>query len=105
MIAALGTAAALAVTGATEARPTLRATDLAPLTLRGTGFAAAERVKLLLAVGAAPDSRVVRADRRGTFRVVFRVSIGRCDEVVVQAIGARGNRAAFRHDAPHCIEP
>jgi hypothetical protein len=36
---------------------------------------------------------------------VYRVAVGRCDSVVVQAIGARGSRATFQRDAPDCIEP
>jgi len=62
-------------------------------------------VKLLLSAPPVFRSKVVRAGARGRFRVVFAVKTGRCDSVVVQAIGARGSRATFRRDVPDCIEP
>ena len=76
-----------------------------PLTLAATNFRPNERVKLLLSAPPVSSSRTVRAGVRGRFRVVFRVAVGRCDSVVVQAIGARGSRATFHRDAPDCIEP
>jgi hypothetical protein len=95
----------LALVSGGAAKPTLRPVDLDPLTLRATNFRANERVKLLFSAPPVSSSRVVRAGPRGGFRVVYRVSIGRCDSVVVQAIGARGSRASFHRDAPDCIEP
>jgi hypothetical protein len=87
------------------AKPSLRPVDQSPLTLAGSGFRTGERVKLLLAAPPVVSSRSVRASRRGTFRVAFSLTVGRCDAVVVQAIGARGSRATFRQDALHCAEP
>jgi hypothetical protein len=86
-------------------RPALRPLDLDPLTLRGTGFRANERVTLLVAVPAVVKSSRVRANARGRFRVVFRFAVGRCDPAVVQAIGARGSRATFQHDTIGCATP
>jgi hypothetical protein len=87
------------------AKPALRPLDLDPLTLRGTSFKSGERVKLLVSASAYVRSRVVKANARGRFRVVFAFSPGRCDFVVVQALGTRGSRATFRIDAPDCIAP
>ena len=87
------------------ARPTLRAVDLDPLTLNGAGFRANERVTLLIAAPPVVKSTKLRANARGRFRVVFRVKVGRCDAVVVQAIGARGSRATFQHDTLDCAGP
>lgn len=87
------------------AKPALRPVDLDPLTLSATGFRANERVKLLLSAPPVSSSRTVRAGIRGRFRVVYRLTLGRCDSVVVQAIGARGSRATFRRDVPDCVEP
>jgi hypothetical protein len=87
------------------ARPALRPLDLAPLTLAGSGFRANERVTLLVAVPPVVKTTKLRANARGRFRIVFRVKVGRCDAAVVQAIGARGSRATFQHDALHCAEP
>jgi hypothetical protein len=102
---ALGLVLAVAGIGATNGpRATLRAIDLEPLTLRGASFKPSERVKLLVAAPK-PSQRVVRADARGRFRVVLALAVDGCDAVVVQAIGARGSRAAFRHDALDCASP
>lgn len=87
------------------ATPTLRPVDLDPLTLAGANFRANERVKLLLSAPPVSSSRIVRAGARGRFRVVFRVAVGRCDSVVVQAIGARGSRATAHVDAADCSNP
>jgi hypothetical protein len=95
----------IALVGSGTAKPALRPVDFDPLTLRATGFRANERVKLLLSAPTAHSSRVVRAGPNGGFRVVYRVAVGRCDFVVVQALGSRGSRATFRRDAPDCIEP
>jgi hypothetical protein len=94
----------IALVSGTAAKPALRPVDLDPLTLSGSGFHANERVKLLVspAVG---SPRTVRAGVRGRFRVVFRLTVGRCDSVVVQAIGARGSRATFHREAPDCSSP
>lgn len=91
--------------GGGGAKPALRPLDLDPLTLRGTAFKSGERVKLLLSAPGAVRSKVVRAGERGRFRVVFGTAAGRCEPVVVQAIGSRGSRATFRHDVPGCAEP
>lgn len=87
------------------AKPALRPLDLDPLTLRGTAFKSGERVKVLVSAPGFARARLVRADARGRFRVSFAVSPGRCDFVVVQAIGVRGSRATFRRDVPDCIDP
>jgi hypothetical protein len=97
--------AAVALTGGGAATPRLRAVDLDPLTLSGTGFRKNERVTLLVAAPPVVKSTKLRANARGRFRIVFRVKVGRCDAAVVQAIGAHGSRATFQHDALDCAEP
>jgi hypothetical protein len=101
----LAVIAAVALTGGGAATPRLRAVDLDPLTLSGTGFRKNERVTLLVAVPPVVKTTKLRANARGRFRIVFRVKVGRCDAAVVQAIGARGSRATFQHDALGCAEP
>lgn len=102
LVAALG---AVVVGVGAGGQPALRPVDADPLTLRGTSFARGERVKVLLAAPATVRSKTVRADARGRFRVAFAIRVGRCDDVVVQAIGARGSRAAWQRDALHCTDP
>ena len=95
----------IALVSGGAAKPALQPVDLDPLTLRASGFRANERVKLLLSAPPVSSQRVVRASASGRFRVVYRIRLGRCDSVAVQAIGARGSRAHFHRDAPNCIEP
>ena len=97
--------AVVALAGGGAATPKLRAVDLDPLTLNGSGFRANERVRLLVAAPPVVKSRLVRAGARGRFRVAFAVKVGRCDSAVVQAIGLRGSRATFQHDALDCAAP
>jgi hypothetical protein len=79
-------------------RATLRITSLDPLTVAGTRFAPGERVKLLVGT----RMKATRADERGRFRTSFRIEVGRCSGVVVQAFGARGSRAMADVTAPQC---
>ena len=86
-------------------KPTLRAVDLEPLTVRGIGFKQRERVKLLVSLPAHASTRNVRADVRGRFTVVLPARLDRCDSAVVQARGARGSRATLQLDALDCASP
>jgi hypothetical protein len=97
--------AVVALAGGGAATPKLRAVDLDPLTLNGSGFRANERVRLLVAAPPVVKSRLIRAGAGGRFRVAFAVKVGRCDSVAVQAIGLRGSRATFQQDALHCVAP
>jgi hypothetical protein len=101
----LAVIAAVALAGGGAATPRLRAVDLDPLTLTGSGFRANERVRLLVAAPPVVKSRLVRAGARGRFRAAFALKVGRCDSVVVQAIGLRGSRATFQHDTLDCAQP
>ena len=91
--------------GATQANstrtPRLELASTAPLIVEGRGFAPGERVKLLVSAGS-PLTRVVSAGPRGGFRTRWLLSIGRCQAVVVQAIGNRGSRAMVDLTAPDC---
>jgi hypothetical protein len=93
-LAALTTCASAAVALEADAtsRPTLALTDLQPLVVTGKGFRAGERVRLIVSANRVVE-RTVRASASGQFRVAFRLWIGRCDAVVVQAFGGRGSRA------------
>ena len=71
---------------------TLAISDRSPLTIRGARFSPNEKVTLLVS-GRIQRTRSVRAGSRGGFTTVFRVGLGRCDALVVQAFGNRGSRA------------
>jgi hypothetical protein len=81
--------------------PRLEIASTAPLIVDGRGFVPGERVKLLVTAGR-PLARVVSAGPRGGFRARWQISTGRCEAVVVQAIGSRGSRAMVDLTAPDC---
>jgi hypothetical protein len=104
-VVALALVASTTALGAADARnPSLRITDLSPLTVQGANFKPRERVKLLVNVGM-PLSRAVRAGSRGRFvaRLGVHVDAGACS-AVVQAIGAAGSRALVDIARPGCDE-
>jgi hypothetical protein len=91
------------VPGATAGRrpdAALRIVDWTPLTVRGTGFAAGEQVRLTLRTGRPRTvSRTTRAGRSGTFRAAFGllVALDPCrGTLVVTATGSRGSRATVK---------
>lgn len=85
-------------------RARLALADLQPLVVTGAGFRSRERVRLLVSAGRVAE-RIVRAGADGRFRTVFGFSIGRCDAVVVQAIGDRGSRAHVDVTQAACAPP
>jgi hypothetical protein len=78
--------------------------DRDPLTIRGARFAPGEHVKLFV-TGQGLIVRSVRAGPRGGFTTMFRVRLGRCDAVVIQAIGDRGHRAQVDITQTACTPP
>ncbi len=100
---AVALAASAAGQSATSSRqPAMKIVDKTPLTLRGTGFAAGERVRLVVRVPGRVQTRVT-ASRRGLFVAVFsRAGYNRCSGLTAFAIGSRGSRARLLLPAPAC---
>jgi hypothetical protein len=90
-------AAGAAATGGSE--PKLTIVRAAPLTVRGTGFAASERVRLTIRATTRTVVRSVRAGTGGAFTLrVPCVRIWRCGDAPITAVGTRGDRARLvRH--------
>jgi hypothetical protein len=92
--------AVVAQVGARPGRPQakLRLTAIAPVSVRGSGFDARERVRLRLRSLAAPTAtRRVRANRAGSFTASFlAVAVDRCSAFSVTAVGRSGRRATVR---------
>ena len=103
VIAAAGLIAA-AVAVASPQRPALRLVDSDPATFSGRAFKPRETVRITFLEAQVPSMRV-RANRYGTFTASFDgVTVDRCDQVFVRAVGARGSRAAYKHlPAPMCV--
>jgi hypothetical protein len=84
------------------AHPALKLEGRAPVTIAGTGFAAHERVRLVLHSPRA-RSRQVTASSSGTFSKAFSgVAVDRCSGFWVSATGSRGSRAVLRRPPPEC---
>lgn len=90
-----------------QTRPQLGVAGTSPFEIRGSGFEAAERVQLLLAVNGRRHSRSAVASRTGAFRVSFPVSLGACGRFAVYAYGSKGSRARVlpRRPLPDCVSP
>lgn len=108
-------AAAASTSAGVERKAVLRLMDRDPLTVRGEGFKARERVRVEAQVlhsaqktsttADEPAQRVVRASTTGTFRVVFtQITVDRCNTVRVVAIRRSGGEVVMKIlPAPMCM--
>ena len=88
---------AFPASGAPPRRAALQLQSTAPVTVRGSGFGAAERVTLTLAAGRVRGTTTVGAKRSGSFSARFgRVRLDRCTEFTVRAVGRQGSRAILQ---------
>ena len=68
--------------------------DLQPLTVRGVGFVAGERVSVLARANGGMYAKSKVANAAGAFTVEFAVSFGACRGYYsLRAFGSRGSRA------------
>ena len=107
-VALFATAVAVALASPAAAvgpAPVLRLTHGQPLVIAGAHFASRERVTVTVRARQPYLRRVVsRAD--GSFTVSFGVvSAARCAGLMVNAVGASGDRASLRIPRQACIEP
>src|SRR5262245_15736519 len=78
--------------------PTLRATSIAPLTIRGTGFKAGETIRAILTRNQARFVHVVHAGPGGSFTARFPlVAVEPCRTLTVVAVGSKGSTARYAH--------
>jgi hypothetical protein len=85
----------------TRGKATLKLTGGAPLTVRGTQFAPAERVRVAV-VGEGLVRRVT-ASGQGVFVVRFaNMSYDRCNGLIVLAVGSDGSRAVLKRPELYC---
>ena len=82
-------------------RPQLLPASLQPLKIKGTRFAAGERVRLTVEGAAGTAVRRVRANRAGSFVVSF-AGTDPCNGLSVRAAGDRGSRASFQLSSLLC---
>jgi hypothetical protein len=86
-------------------RTRIRAVDLAPVTVRGSGFVAGERVRVTVSAKVS-SAKSVSTTAAGTWRVVFARSLNGCQSYAIRAVGNRGSHA-FLKVMPECppIQP
>src|SRR5438045_2937740 len=97
LVAAAVLCLALAAPAVAAAPPRLAIVRAAPLTVRGTGFAARERVRVTVRTTTRTVVRSARTNRDGVFTARFAgVGLGGCGTVA--ATGSSGDRATLsRH--------
>jgi len=85
--------------------PRLAVADVSPLAVKGTGFAAKERIRV---VASLPGASVHWATASATGAFVVRFSAmnpDSCTAYVVRAAGVRGDSAVLRVRPPECPQP
>jgi hypothetical protein len=95
-----------AVATAAEAKAKLRLLDTMPVTVRGVGFVAGERVSVSVRGLGGMTRKSVTAGPRGGWTTTFRNrAFDRCDGLIVGAVGNRGSRAGLRLPPGLCPPP
>lgn len=99
VLSALLPAAALAA-----GRSHVRVTGLAPLVVRGTGFQARERVVVTVRSGTHTLATQTTSTTTGAFTARFdeKLPARVCEGLAVTAVGARGDRAAWKAPPAVC---
>lgn len=107
LIAGLLAAAVAAPAALSAAAPHVRLVGRSPAAVAGVGFHPGERVAVTVADGTARLRTTVVANARGGFLARFArgLSGGACSQVVVTAVGASGDRAAWKTPPQVCGAP
>jgi len=92
---------ALPAAAAQPRRAALELAKLTPLVVHGHAFGKRERVSLTASASNAQRLLVVTARPKGSFTARFKLRLGRCAQLTVRAVGARGSRAILQVE-PGC---
>jgi hypothetical protein len=85
--------------------PRLSVADASPLTVKGAGFAARERVRVSASLPGA-TAHWARTSATGSFTVQFTaMTVDSCTAYIVRASGLRGDSATLRVRPPECPQP
>ena len=93
LLAAILAAVAAAPSGLARTHPTIDVTRIIPITVKGSGFKAGERVTVVVR-SPAFHRKTVTASRRGTFIAAFRSAASKCASIHATATGNKGSRAS-----------
>jgi hypothetical protein len=90
-----------------SSRPQVRLTGFSPAQAAGTGFQARERVVVRVTGGSNHLARAVVTSARGAFVARFARPLAAtgCRQLVLTAIGANGDRAAWKSPPKSCGPP
>ena len=88
-------------------RPQVRLVVGSPASVAGTGFRARERVVVKVTGGSDHLARAVMTSARGAFvaRFAHPISATGCRQLVIAAVGAKGDRAAWKSPPRSCGPP
>jgi hypothetical protein len=92
LLAAILAAVAAAPSGLARTHPTIDVTRIIPITVKGSGFKAGERVTVVVR-SPAVHRKTVTASRRGIFTAIFRSAASKCASIRAIATGNKGSRA------------
>jgi hypothetical protein len=96
--------AGLGAGSASSRHASLRLVRVAPLQVRGTGFQARERVRVVANLARLSVVKRVQASPRGSFAVAFSLTPSHCSGLRVMAVGNAGTRATLkRPPLPACM--
>lgn len=91
---------------AMQQRTRIYIADESPLVVRGTGFKAAERVRVTVTHGKTIFTRVTYARATGVVVARWTASMPTtCASTFVLAVGSEGSRASYRNVANDCAQP
>ena len=93
LLAAILAAVAAAPSGLARTHPTIDVTRIIPITVKGSGFKAGERVTVVVR-SPAFHRKTVTASRRATFIAAFRSAASKCASIHATATGNKGSRAS-----------
>ena len=99
--------AAIAPAAWGAARPQVRLMGASPATVAGSGFQAQERVVVSVSTTSTHLSKTLLASERGAFvaRFAKAVSATGCGRIAIVAVGAGGDRAAWKSAPQSCGTP
>jgi len=90
---------------ATASSPRIRLTTVSPLTLRGTGFAIRERVRITVNAETSATRRVLTGSGGGFVARFPTLTFRYCTASIIRAVGSTGDTAVLRIAAPECPQP
>jgi hypothetical protein len=105
--AVLCSATALVQTSTAAQRPVLRLVDdTVPASLRGSGFASREHVRIVIVAGGERSVRRTVATRLGRFVLrLTSVDVEACAGFSARAVGSDGSRASLKRAPGQCATP